>query len=54
MNEDAKADWIDDKCPRCNGTGVSAEKALTPPDNAVVSATPCPACGGMGRKRKSA
>jgi DnaJ-class molecular chaperone len=46
--KESKSDWIEDKCPVCDGTGTDKTKAHAP---GGVSAASCQACGGDGRKK---
>jgi hypothetical protein len=54
---ETKADWIDDICPRCRGTGADPDQSGIPrklPDGTIqVSADCCRQCGGTGRMPKS-
>jgi len=51
--DESKSDWIDEICPDCRGTGAEAKlHPVNPGHDKTVSAPPCPACGGTGRKRK--
>jgi len=63
MEKETKADWIEDKCPRCDGTGVDRDQSRVPrrvEDDQIsgepriqVSADPCRHCGGTGRMPKA-
>ena len=48
-SRESKSDWIEDKCPDCDGTGTDKTKTHAP---GGVSAAICPTCCGDGRKRK--
>jgi len=51
--KESKGDWIEDKCPACNGTGFEA--VMKPVRlGSKLSPTPCPKCAGTGRKKKAA
>lgn len=62
MEKETKADWIEDKCPRCLGTGADPDQPRQPrplPDDPIsgerrfeVSAVPCSECRGTGRMPK--
>lgn len=59
MEKASKADFIEDKCPRCRGNGADPDQSRVPRHEAddpisgepsfQVSADPCRQCGGTGR-----
>jgi hypothetical protein len=62
MEKETKADFIEDKCPRCGGTGADPDQSRVPrrvADDPIsgepriqVSADRCRHCGGTGRITK--
>ena len=51
---ESKADYIDDLCPLCSGTGHKMEIHPYDPRKPLPQISPekCPACDGTGRKKK--
>jgi hypothetical protein len=59
---ETKADWIDDKCARCRGSGADPDQSHAMrrlPDDPIsgerrfeLGAIRCRQCGGTGRIRK--
>ena len=50
--KESKADWIDNNCPTCGGTGSlpqTVEEAREAIKRGIVSAPRCPRCHGTGR-----
>ena len=62
MEKETKADFIEDKCLRCGGTGADPDQSRVPrrmADDPIsgeprfqISADPCCQCGGSGRMPK--
>jgi DnaJ-class molecular chaperone len=52
-DKESKSDWIEQKCPACNGTGSETVVRLTRPGQVKISPSRCPACGGTGRIPKN-
>lgn len=51
--KESKADWIEDKCPACNGTGFDTVVKPVRLGDKKISPPPCASCGGTGRKKKA-
>ncbi len=50
--DEAKSDYIEDKCSMCRGTGSLPEsQPVKRGEPLVISAIKCPACGGTGRAK---
>jgi rRNA maturation protein Nop10 len=64
MEKETKADFIEDKCPRCGGTGSDPNQSHAPrrvADDPISGETQfqfdtnrCRQCGGTGRMPKGA
>jgi hypothetical protein len=62
MEKETKADWIEDKCPRCLGSRYDPDQSGSVrrlPDNPIsgerqveIGAVLCRVCGGTGRMPK--
>lgn len=56
MAEEPKSEWIEEKCPKCDGTGAYSDMRPVRVGHPVKNASPsCPQCRGLGKiKRKRA
>ena len=53
--KESKGDWIEDKCPSCNGTGsVTVARPVPAGFQPKINPPKCPECGGTGRKKEAA
>ena len=53
MDKEAKSEWVEEKCPKCEGTGVYSGVRSVRIGQPPSSMTPsCPQCRGIGRIKK--
>jgi len=51
MDKEAKSEWVEETCPKCQGTGVysNARQVRVGHPPASMSAPSCPQCRGLGK-----
>jgi DnaJ-class molecular chaperone len=53
MDKESKSEMVEEKCPKCEGTGVFSDVRSVRVGNPPKSMAPtCPQCRGVGRIKK--
>jgi DnaJ-class molecular chaperone len=53
MDKETKPEWIEEKCPKCEGTGVYSDvRSVRIGHPSKFAAPACPQCRGIGRIKK--
>jgi DnaJ-class molecular chaperone len=51
MDKEVKSGWVEEKCPKCGGTGIysSARQVRVGHPPASMDVPTCPQCRGLGK-----
>ena len=53
MDKESKSEMVEEKCPKCGGTGIYSDMRSVRVGNPPKSMAPsCPQCRGIGRIKK--